>query len=322
MRTIDLALIGCGRYGSHYIPAIQGTAGARLAAVCDADPAAAAAAAERSGAPAYSDWRKVLDLPGLGGVVIATPNHLHAPITRAAAERGLHVFCEKPLATTLEDAQASVEACRAADVVLGVGLSSRYEPSFQEARRMLGEGVLGKAEMITSVYHYTLGPAAPGRTWHNDPAMLGGGALTQMGIHSIDRVCWFADAAPVQVYGRVAKGSGRWADNLALVTVAFSNGLSGQIEVAGVASAPRNVLTVHTSKGQIEVSERRLAWYDGDWHEREYEWPAVHAAEVPDFVAAISEGREPLCSGERALPAHAICFGAYRSSAEGRAVSV
>ncbi len=322
MDTLYLALIGCGRYGSHYIPAILEAPEARLAAVCDANADAASAAAERSGAPTYTDWREALDVPGLDGVVIATPNHLHAPITRTAAARGLHVFCEKPLATTIEDVHASIAACREAGVRLGVGLSSRYAPSFQEARRMLAAGDLGEAEMITNVYHYTLAPAEPGRTWHNDPAMLGGGALTQMGIHSLDRVCWFAGAAPAQVYARILRGSARWADNLALVTIAFTSGLAGAVEVAGVASAPRNLFSAHTSRGQIEVSERRLAWYDGEWHEREYPWPAIHAAEVRDFCAAIREGRETLSSGETALAAHAVCFGAYRSSREAQAVAL
>lgn len=328
METLNLALIGCGRYGSGYVQAIERTQGARLAVACDTNAEHARRAAAGSGAVAETDWRAALETPGLHAAIIATPNNLHSPIALAAAARGLHVLCEKPLATTLEDARRVVVACESAGVVLAVGLSSRYRGAFQAGEALVREGRLGVPLLVTSAYHYALSPAEPGRTWHSDPAQMGGGALIQMGIHSVDRVCWYAGLPPRRVYAQVREAGECWSDNLALCTIAFEGELLGQVEVVGVAAPFRNALTVHLSRGQIVVTDQRLAWReadsgadDGGWHETEYETDYL-ATEVADLAEAIREGRAPLASGQAALPAHEVVFAAYRSSAEGQVVAL
>ena len=317
MAEINLALVGCGGYGSAYVREIAASPDAKLLVACDAKREHAQAAADKTGAQVCTDWERALDVPGLDGVVIATPNHLHSQMACGAAERGLHVLCEKPMATTLDDARRMVRACREAGVVLMIGLSSRYDQAFKRGLELTRSGELGDPELITNVYHYTLGPVQPGRTWHNDPELLGGGALIQMGIHLIDRVAWFAGSEPRSVYALLRKASGRWADNVALCTIAFEGGLLGQIEIAGVASARRNEMAVHLSRGEIVVERRHVRWYDGEWHVESL--PADRLAlEVEDFCRSIREGTQPACSGEVALPAHELCFAAYRSAAEGR----
>ena len=312
-----LALIGCGSFGANYVRDVGANPDATLAVVCDTDPAQLYRASEASGATALTSWEQALDAQNLDGVIIATPNYLHAPIALAAARRGLHVLTEKPMATTLADAREMVDVCRGEDVRLMVGLSSRYTRSFRAARDLVRSGVLGEPLLIANAYQYTLQPPQPERTWHTDARLLGGGALIQMGIHSIDRVCWFADREPSSVHALVRRAGGRWADNLALCAFDFGDELLGQIEVAGVASAHRNEMTVHLSKGQIIIKRNQVRWYDGEWHEETHVTDAV-ALEVSDFFGAIREGREPVCSGARALLAHEVCFAAYRSSAEGR----
>ena len=317
MAELNLALIGCGGLGSAYTREIAASPDVRLLVACDANREHAQAAAEETGAQVHTDWNRALDTPGLDGVIIATPNYLHAQMTCGAAGRGLHVLCEKPMATALDDAREMVRTCQEAGVVLMIGLSSRYDRAFRRGLELVRSGELGDPELLANVYHYTLGPVRPGRTWHNEPELLGGGALIQMGIHSIDRVAWFAGSEPQSVYALLRKASGRWADNIAICTVAFEGGLLGQIEIAGVASARRNEMTVHLSRGEIVVERRRVRWYDGEWHEESLS--ADHLAlEVEDFCRAIREGIEPYCSGVVALPAHELCFAAYRSAAEGR----
>jgi len=318
---MHLALIGCGGFGMNYVREAVERTDLALVAVCDPNPDARAKAAQTVGAKAYESVDAALDHPDLDAVIVATPNYLHAEIACAAASRGLHVLSEKPMATNLADAERMIAVCREAGVRLMIGLSSRYTAAFREAYALVSSGQLGEPLMITNRYHYALAPAAPGRTWHNDPARMGGGALIQMGIHSIDRVGWFAGAVPEAVCARVAKGGARWSDNLALCQVTYRNGVLGSIEVAGVASANLNTMTVHLTQGEIIIERSAVRWYDGAWHETQHPGNAL-ARELDDLVAAIEYDREPVCSGVVALAAHQVCFGAYRSAKEGRVVEI
>lgn len=324
MDQVHLALIGCGGFGAGHAREIAANPDALLAVVCDTNRDQAQMIAERTGARVYTDYERALDSPGLDGAIVATPNYLHARITCAAARRGLPILCEKPMATTLADARRMNAVCQGEGVALMIGLSSRYDRSFKAALDLVRSGKLGDLLLISNVYYYTPGPVRPGRTWHNDPTLMGGGALIQMGIHSIDRIHWFADADVASVYAQTRKAGGRWSDNVALCTITFSNGALGQIKVAGVASASRNEMTVHLSQGEIIVRRGQVRWYDGDWHKESFPTDVL-AAEIEDFVGVIladrhGQPREPFCSGEMALPAHELCFAAYRSAAEGRLV--
>ncbi|MBN1400520.1 MAG: Gfo/Idh/MocA family oxidoreductase [Anaerolineae bacterium] len=317
MSKLKLALIGCGGYAAAYLRALQNHADADLVAVCDVDAAKAEAAARLVGAQPDTDWQAALTTPHLDGAIIATPNHLHAAMTVAAAERGLHVLCEKPMATSLEDAQRMVAACRTAGVALLVGLSARYDAAMAAACQHVASGALGSPYLITNLYHYTLQPAQPGRTWHNDPERMGGGALIQMGIHSLDRVLWFGGSPAARVEAQVRRAGGRWSDNVALCQMVLENDVLGQVEIAGIASAARNTLTVHLTEGELIVESGAVRWYDGTWHETACPRDDV-ARKVQNFLDVIRGTAEPLCSGDVALPAHEVCFAAYRSSAEQR----
>jgi len=200
-----------------------------------------------------------------------------------------------------------------------IGLSARYDRAFRRALALLEAGDLGEPALLANLYHYTLGPAAPGRTWHNDPLQMGGGALIQMGIHGLDRVCWFAGGAPARVYAQMVKAGQRWAENVDLVQMTFAGELLGQVEVAGLADAQVNTFTVHARRGEMVVEAGRVRWYDGTWREETYPRDYM-ALEVADFLAAIREGIQPYGSGRAALPAHEVCYAAYRSAAEGRAL--
>ena len=109
---------------------------------------------------------------GLDGIVIATPNALHAPQTLAALERGLAVFCQKPLALDVREARAMVKAAREADRLLGVDYSYRFTDGAQELRRVVQAGELGKIFSLDLVFHNAYGPDKP---WCFDPRLAGGG---------------------------------------------------------------------------------------------------------------------------------------------------
>ena len=145
---------------------------------------------------------------GLDGVVIATPNALHAPQTLAALERGLAVFCQKPLALDAREARAMVKAAREADRLLGVDYSYRFTDGAQELRRVVQAGELGKIFSLDLVFHNAYGPDKP---WCFDPRLAGGGSLMDLGVHLIDLAFWLLDDPTIR---RVRGGAFRRGERL------------------------------------------------------------------------------------------------------------
>ena len=141
--SLGWALISTGLHVDHTIaPAITATPDAELVATCSRDQARAEACAQKHGAQAaYSDLGALLRDSRVDAVFIASPNALHARHALQAAHAGKHVFSEKPMTTTLEDAVAMVRTCRDRGVKLGVGYHLRQHPGLRQARRLIGEGV-------------------------------------------------------------------------------------------------------------------------------------------------------------------------------------
>jgi predicted dehydrogenase len=160
---------------------------ARAVAVADpARDAAAAAAADAPGCAATDSLDALLDL-GVDGVVIATPSALHADQAVRALERGVAVFCQKPLARTAAEARRVVEAARAADRLLGVDLSYRHVAGMAEVRRLVQQGALGRIFAADLVFHNAYGPD---KAWFEDARLSGGGCVMDLGIHLVDLALW------------------------------------------------------------------------------------------------------------------------------------
>jgi predicted dehydrogenase len=157
--------------------------------VAVADPAceaAEAAAADAPGCAATDSLDALLEL-GVDGVVIATPSALHAEQAVHALERGVAVFCQKPLARTAAEARRVVEAARAADRLLGVDLSYRHVAGMAEVRRLVQQGALGRIFAADLVFHNAYGPD---KAWFEDARLSGGGCVMDLGIHLVDLALW------------------------------------------------------------------------------------------------------------------------------------
>jgi predicted dehydrogenase len=132
---------------------------------------------------------ELLDID-LDGVVIATPSALHAEQSIQALERGLAVFCQKPLGRTADEARRVVAAARAADRLLGVDLSYRFVKGVQAIRERVRAGELGRIYAIDLVFHNAYGPDKP---WFYDPTLSGGGCVLDLGTHLVDLAFWVLD---------------------------------------------------------------------------------------------------------------------------------
>ncbi len=147
-RTLRMAVIGCGPIGRLHAQAIVAAPQARLAAVCELDAKRRESAGDTFNVPAYEDPRRLFAEEQLDAVAIATPDHLHVEPTLAAIEAGCHVFCEKPLATQVCEAQRLVSAARNGKVHLGVDYNRRFAFGYRTARRLLDEGAIGRLQTL------------------------------------------------------------------------------------------------------------------------------------------------------------------------------
>ena len=184
--TRRLGFLGVGWIGQSRLDAIVASGHAEVGAIAD---------------PALPDALDSLDdllEEDLDGIVIATPSALHAEQAIAALERGLAVFCQKPLARTAAETRAVVDAARRADLLLGVDLSYRHVEAFRAARAAVDE--IGELLAADLVFHNAYGPDRP---WFHDPELSGGGCVIDLGTHLVDLAVWMLDLEPETVTSRL-----------------------------------------------------------------------------------------------------------------------
>lgn len=239
MRPLGIALVGCGDIArSAHLPALQSLGGrVRLVAAMDARPEAAEAVAREWGAFATTRLDEALEHPGVEAAIVCTPEFWHREAVEAAAARGLHVLCEKPMAPSLADADAMIAAARRAGTVLMIGHSRRFTGRYMAIHRAVRAGELGDVRLVRENERRPR-PAEP-RTggywgsghWTADPRHSVGAVLTN-GIHEADLFNWFVGARPVRVYAehRVTRPGGAVADFVSF-TVRYANGALAAAEV-------------------------------------------------------------------------------------------
>jgi len=187
LRRPRLGFLGVGWIGRQRMEAMLATGAVEAAAI--ADPSADAAAGAARLAPAAAIGRDLEDLlaADLDGLVIATPSALHAEQAICALERGLAVFCQKPLGRSEAEAATVVAAARSADRLLCVDLSYRFTEGMERIRELIAAGALGRIFAADLVFHNAYGPDKP---WFYDPALSGGGCVMDLGVHLVDLALW------------------------------------------------------------------------------------------------------------------------------------
>jgi len=191
MPKLGVAIVGTGMIAAVHRRAVL-LAGAELRGVAASSPQRAREVAQAWGVPrGYHDIEDLLVDPQVQVVHVCTPNHLHRPIAQAALEAGKHVVCEKPLATTLEDAQALAALAASTGLVATVPFVYRYHPVVREARARIAQGELGPLHLIHGSYlqDWLLDPAS--NNWRVDPTLGGvSRVFADIGSHWCDLVEW------------------------------------------------------------------------------------------------------------------------------------
>jgi len=185
--TPRVGFLGTGWIGRHRMEAMLATGAIEAAAVCDPSPECVAQAVTLApGVQVVDSYEAMLAL-GIDGVVIATPSAGHADQSIAGLRAGAAVFCQKPLGRNADEAQAVVDAARAADRLLGVDLSYRHTEGMVKIADLVRSGALGTVFAVDLTFHNAYGPDKP---WFYDRAQSGGGCVVDLGVHLVDLALW------------------------------------------------------------------------------------------------------------------------------------
>ena len=332
--SIKIAVIGLGRMGSLYARTITTRVpSAELYAVVDPDPEVRAVVGAEFEVPhAAADADEVFGLPELDAVVVATPTSTHGPLVMAAAAAGKAVFCEKPLALSIEETDAILDAVRRAGVPLQVGFMRRFDAAYQRARALIDEGQIGRPICFKSVGR---DPFCP---WVEfaDPAKSGG-LIVDMGIHDFDLARWLmgGEVERVSAEGtllvcRELEAVGD-IDN-AVINLRLAGGALGNVELSRNAFYGYDIRTeVLGSEGAVTIGAyrhtpvllltRARAQHDVTPYLME-RFGDAYRAQIEHFVGCVQEGRSPAVGGADARAAFAIGLAATRAAQAGRPVTI
>jgi predicted dehydrogenase len=326
MSTLRVGVIGLG-IGVQHLRVYQGLKDVKIAAVGDILPTAAELHAKTYGAKAYTDAVQMLEKEKLDAVSICTPPRSHRELTQAAARAGTHVLCEKPMAPSVPDCDAMVEACARAGVRLMIAQKKRFHPLIQRIKA-LSETQFGPVRW--AVCKYALGKVNKGWFWQEED---GGGPLLENSIHTVDMLR-FLMGEVVRVY---AEGDNLFMPSfkpqldVATYTFRFANGSMAAI---GSGMASEWAFANEHFYFALDGAEIRL---HGSFDRPEHWWlgrrdkpgepeqehvPNVDTfiLEIEHFLKCVRTGEKPLVTGEDGRGSVAACLAVKESARTGKPV--
>ncbi len=271
--------------------------------------------------PSYADL--LAEKPD--AVIICSENNKHRELVELAAAAGVHILCEKPIATTESDAQAMITACADAGVNLMIALPMRFSATAQQLKQSLSNNDLGALFCANTTnqgenpdYH---------RAWFSDKVLAGGGAVMDHTVHVVDMLRWYMAAEPIEIYAEIDNlfdpDTRLSVDTAGLLMITFDNGVFVSLDTSW--SRPSfyptwgNVkIDLITDHGVVQTDyfNQKLTVYDGQqqkplWH---FWGSDPNQGMIAEFFASIRDKRSPLITGQDGLAALKVVLAAYKSA--------
>jgi predicted dehydrogenase len=325
-----IAVIGLAGVGKVHVEKVSGMESAELACVCDIAPDIARQTGEKHKVEAYTSAEEMFEKEKLDGVILATPPKSHYPLTKMAAEKGIHVLAEKPMASTVDDCQKMIDVCKEAKVTLMIGHKKRFVPVLVRLKE-LAEGELGPISYMLHRYPHP-GMSDKDWFWREDD---GGGPILENAVHAAD-ILGFLMGDVEKVY---AEGGTFFAPerkpqiDCAVYTLRFKSGAIATVG-AGMVSMPafnfedfyianeNGVAEVSGPFDRAETLRYALRSDPGNIHEESYPGADAFRAEIEHFIDCSRTGAEPRASGEAGKKAVAICRAVKKSAEIGKPVDL
>ncbi len=324
MKPVTIGLIGLGTAGMRHGTAIRKSPLGKIVGAADPAPKAAAAAGSLE-APYFSDYETMLREANPDAVVISLPHYLLCDAALAAARHGKHVFLEKPMGATLEQAQVVERACAEVNVKLMVNFVHRFRAESRQAWNAIRAGAIGKVILVVDSMTSGYSGMPP---WVWDKEKSGGGIMMYNGVHSIDRMIWLAGAPVTQV--TAATGTLAYpvdTEDTLVGTMQFENGVLGSI-VQHKSQAQVTLSGWHTT---VYGTNGALQFTSGENFEIASDKEKAKTVVTEDdrflgafieFATAIQENRTPSPSGVDGVHALETAFALYEASNRGQRVAV
>jgi predicted dehydrogenase len=303
-----------------------------LVAVCDINTERANSVAQQYGVKAYTNYEELLASSTVEAVSVCTPNYLHAPISVAALNSGVHVLCEKPMATSEEEAKAMIEAAKANGKKLMIGHNQRFVASHQKARELIEKGEIGKIYSFRTAFGHG-GPegwSVDGKdSWFfkKDEAFIG--AMGDLGVHKTDMLRYILNEEIVEVGAFVESNAKDFAnvDDNAVCVLKTESGIIGTLAASWAYNGKEdNSTIVYGEKGILRLEDDPTYSLVAQYATGEvvnYELGKIQSNDeggqsnshvIEQFVDAVAEDKESPVPGEEGLKSLAVILAALKSS--------
>lgn len=261
---IKAAIIGLGKMGMSHAAILGGLPNVELVAACDMDSLLQSAFKKLTKIQMFTDYKKMIEEVMPDCVYVVTPTKLHYEMVMFALEHGCHVFCEKPFALTAEQGEKMVALAKAKGLVNQVGYHNRYIGTFNEMKRLLAEGVIGKPFHFLGEAYGPVVLKSKGGTWRSDKKN-GGGCIEDYAAHVLNLINYVTGSTLVECAGTQMPSifSGE-VDDAVYGSLTLASGLKGQISVNWSDDTVRKMTTsvkIQGDQGKLEADATTLKIY-------------------------------------------------------------
>ncbi|UKS66667.1 Gfo/Idh/MocA family protein [Rossellomorea marisflavi] len=332
MKPLKIGVIGCGSIAKHrHIPEYMANEHAEIVAVCDIVKDRAEEMADQIGAKAYTDYKDLLKDESIEAVSVCTPNALHAPISVDALKAGKHVLCEKPMATSTEEAEAMIVAANEAGRKLMIGHNQRFVPSHQKAKELISKGEAGKIYSFRTAFGHG-GPegwSVDGKdSWFFKKEEAFIGAMGDLGVHKTDLMRYILGEEFVEVGAFVETSSKENADvdDTAVCVLKTESGTIGTLAASWSYQKEDNSTVIYGEKAVLRLEEdpvNSLVVQYSTGEVVKYELGGIQTNDdggqsasgvIDRFVTSVVEDLPAAVPGEEAMKSLQVVLGALESS--------
>ncbi|MCM3739733.1 Gfo/Idh/MocA family oxidoreductase [Oceanobacillus luteolus] len=333
MTKLRIAVIGCGSIAKHrHLVEHANNPNVDIVAVCDIVEERAQAAAEQYGAVAYTDYEELLATENIDAVSVCLPNYLHAPVSIAALNAGCHVLCEKPMATSREEADQMIEAAKKNGKKLMIAHNQRFVSSHQKAKELIENGDAGKIYSFRTTFGHG-GPenwsADGANSWFFNKEQAFIGAMGDLGVHKADLIRYVLNDEFVEVaaFVETAAKENTDVDDQAVVILKSARGVIGTLTASWAFNAKEDNSTVIYGEKAIlrleddpdyslivEYTNGEVVKYKLSGIQSNEEGGQTTTHVIDHFIDSILNDTEPLINGEEGKKSLEVILAALESA--------
>ncbi|MEM2424874.1 MAG: Gfo/Idh/MocA family oxidoreductase [Candidatus Bathyarchaeia archaeon] len=314
MDRVRVAVVGAGFWGRNHVRVLSEIPEVELVAVCDADGRRAEEIAGKYGLKPYKDSMEMYRAEEIDAITLCVWSSNLAKETIKALKAGKHVFVEKPMASSVEEALRSLRLAKAKGLKLQVGFIERFNPGVMKAKKAIEDGVIGTLVLAT---------AKRVSRW---PERIGDvGVIKDTAIHDIDVIRYLFNEDPVAVYAKAGSLRHRRFEDYAQIMLSFQSGKSAFIEANWLTPYKVRKLTITGSEAIINldyITQEITIETSGETLTPRHEWEEPLKRELQHFIKCVLGDREPSVTGVDGVKALRIAEAALKSAAEGRVVNI